>query len=331
MSKGMIKVFFVLIFTVELAYSQSTISGKVLDQSSKKPIAYANIGIVNTNVGTISNEDGTFALKVPNQYAKETLLFSAIGFVKKSVPVKSILSADLTILLEEQVIQLKEVTIASTKEKNKHFELGNSICKGGVLETDTTYAGASIALLIENNNPYHEDLIFPVYLEQARIRIYRNNLTSFKLRIRIYSVDSLTNQPSEDLFDRSLVMESSMKNGWMEFDLSPFKYLVSRPFFIAFERILTQSDRAAVAKGYQEFKRDNPDDVKIDTILFEGKKIVREIYKGGGIDLPGTFIGIATSESARQHTCYTRKTSFDKWEKVRGILSATVILSNQLE
>ena len=328
----MIKVFLILILTIELAYSQTIIKGKILDQSNRKPIAYANIGIVNTGVGTISNEDGTFSLKLPDQNKNDSLLFSAIGYGRKNISIQSLIASDMTILLEQKITQLNEVTIPSKREKNKHFELGNSSYRGGVLETDTTYAGASIALLIENKNPHHEELEFPIYLEAARIRIYRNNLSSFKIRIRIYSVDSLTNQPGIDLLDQSVVVEASMKNGWLEFDLSSFKFIVSKPFFIAFERILTQSDRAAIAKGYQEFKRDYPDDIKIDTILFEGKKIVREVFRRGGIDLPGTFIGIATSDSARQqHTCYTRKTSFDKWEKVRGILSATVILSNQLE
>lgn len=328
----MIKVFLALILTVEFGYSQILIKGIVRDQSTEKPIAYANIGIVNTGVGTISNEDGTFSLKLPEQNKNDSVLFSAIGYGRKNISTQSLIASKITIFLEEKITQLNEVTIASTKEKNKHFELGNSSCKGGVLQTDTTYSGSSIALLIENKNPYYEDLIFPVFVGQARIRIYRNNLLSFKLRLRLYSLDSLTNQPGEDLLDKSVVVESSMRNGWLEFNLSPFKILGSKPFFIAFERILTETDRIDIANGYREFKRNNPDKVKVDTVLFEGKKVVREILKGGGIDLPGTFIGIATSESARQqHICYTRKTSFDKWEKVRGILTATVILTNQLD
>lgn len=328
----MLKGLLAVIITIQVSYSQTLIKGKVLSRPDKKPIAYANIGILNTGVGTISNEDGVFSIKVLEQHLKDILLFSAIGYSRRSVPVQSITTDGLTILLEEQITQLKEVTITSIKEKNKHFELGNSSCHGGVLETDTTYAGASIALLIKNENPHLEELVFPVYLEQARIRIYRNNLTSFKLRIRIYSVDSLTKQPGEDLLDKSVVLESSMKTGWLEFDLSPYRFLVSKPFFIAFERILTQSDRNTIMNAYQKFARDDPDKIEIDTVLFEGKKIVREVFVRDGIDLPGTFIGIATSERARhQYSCYTRKTSFGKWEKVRGILSATVTLSNRLD
>ena len=54
---------------------------------------YTNIGIVNTGIGTISNEDGTFSLQVPEQNSNDTLLFSAIGFRKRHFPIQSIMNA----------------------------------------------------------------------------------------------------------------------------------------------------------------------------------------------------------------------------------------------
>ncbi len=326
----MLKVAIALLVTIQLGYSQITLNGKVVNQTDKKPIAYTNIGIVNTGIGTISNEDGSFALQVPNLNLKDTLHFSGIGFNKKSIPVQSFLTKDVIIYLKEQVIQLKEVTITSKKEKNKTFELGNKKSRGGTLETDTIYAGSATALLIENKSPVQKGLSFPVYLQSASIRIFRNNLPSFKMRVRLYSVDSTTQSPGEDLLSKSVVIESNMRNGWLTFDLSEFQYLINKPFFIAFERILTKTDRDQIAKGYQDFIKKHPKRLHIDTVMFEGKKQVRQRLGYSGIDLPGTFIGIATSESARKlHSCFVRKTSFDKWEKVRGILAATVMVSNQ--
>jgi CarboxypepD_reg-like domain len=326
----MLKVVLVFILTIQFGYSQINVKGKVIDQSGMKPIAYANIGIVNTGVGTISNEDGSFSLQVPDGNLKDTLRFSAIGFGKRNISIQSFANQDITIYLKEQIIQLNEIIVSSKKEKNKIFELGNRRSRGGTLETDTLYAGSATALLIESKNPIQKDFSFPAYLESARIRIFRNNLPSFKMRVRLYSVDSLTNAPGEDLLNKSVVVESSMKNGWLTFDLSGFQYLITKPFFIAFERILTKTDRAAISYGYQDFIRKYPKRLRVDTVVFEGKKQVRQQLGLSGIDLPGTFIGIATSESARKiYKCYTRKSSFDTWEKVRGILAATVIVSNQ--
>ena len=319
---------FFFVFTFSSA--QLLITGKVLNQSNKKPIAYANIGIVKTGVGTISNEDGSFTLQMPSPYVNDTLLFSAIGFGKRNVLIHLYIKGDVTIYLKEQAIQLNEVTITSSKEKNKFFELGNRRVGGGVLETDTTYAGSSMALLIENKNPVRKDFSFPVYLQKVRVRIFRNNLSSFKLRVRLYSVDSLTHTPDIDLLNQSLVVESSMKNGWLEFDLSPLKYLISKPFFVAIERILTDSDRAKILKGYQEFIRKYPSRLKTDTIIVDGKKHVRRRLGWSGIDLPGTFIGVSNSQSVQKNlSSYSRNTSFAPWEKMRGGLSATVTVSTQ--
>jgi hypothetical protein len=61
--------------------------------------------------------------------------------------------------------------------------------------------------------------------------------------------------------------------------------------------------------------------------VFNGNKEPRVTIKGGGIDLPGTFIAISKSD---EHTCYVRETSFASWKKVRGIVTAYVTLSNQV-
>lgn len=326
----MLKAALAIFITIQIGYSQITIQGSVVNQSDKKPIAFANIGIVNTGIGTISNEDGSFSLKVPTPNLKDTLCLSGIGFINKNIPIQSFLTQEIVVYLKEHVTLLNSVTVISKKDDNKTFKLGNRKSRGGTLETDTIYAGSATALLIENKNPFQKELLFPVYLQSASIRIFRNNLPSFKMRVRLYSVDSITKSPGEDLLNKSIVLESSMRNGWLTFDLSEFKYLIDKPFFIAFERILTKTDRDQIAKGYHDFIKKHPNRLRIDTIVFEGKKQVRQQLGYGGIDLPGTFIGEAPGESASKlFSCYTRKTSLDKWEKVRGILAATVTVSNQ--
>ncbi|RYG37527.1 MAG: class A beta-lactamase-related serine hydrolase, partial [Chitinophagaceae bacterium] len=161
--------------------------------------------------------------------------------------------------------------------------------------------------------------------EKASLRIFRNNLKSFKFRIRLNDVDALTGQPGEDLWQKSLVVESSMKNGWLEFDLSGFNHQISKPFFVTFEQILDLKDRTDIANGYREFIQKYPERLKTDTIEFEGKKEVHQMIKRGGIDLPGTFIGIVNTKAAAEHyTSYVRETSFGEWKKVRGIIAATV-------
>ena len=322
-------ILFFILFPCSLAFGQHTIKGRILSRTGHEPIPYANIGIINSSVGTISNLDGSFSIEIPERFVNDTLHCSALGFGKRAIPIKFIrLEKELDIYLLEKITVLKSVTISAKKEKSRTFELGNRSFNGGVLETDTTYAGRSISLLIENREPnFQKELTFPVYLQKASLRIFKNNLNSFRFRVRLNDVDSL-GMPGEDLLQQSIIMESTMRKGWLTFDLSHLNYQVTKPFFITFEQLLDLKDRTTIADGYRELMRQHPEWLKTDTVEFDGKKVIRQRIIRGGLDLPGTFVSIATSKSA-QYSSFVRETSFAEWKKVRGIATATVTVSDQ--
>lgn len=323
MIRTLLALLFSTVITAE-CLSQIVVAGKVINRDTRKPIAFANIGIVGSAVGSISNEDGSFSLPIPAKNLHDSLTFSAIGFGKKKVPVSYFPGGrEKTVLLNEKVYTLNEVLVSETKEKNKIFEAGNRSYNGGVLEIDTVYSGRSLALLI--NPASQKGLQFPVYLQKASLRILRNNLPSFRFRIRLNQIDPVTGAPGEDILKKSIIVTSSKRSGWIDFDLSELHPLIDSPFFITFEQIVDRDDRTKIADGYRDYIREHPEKLKIDTILFEGKEEIVQTLRGG-IDLPGTFIAISKSD---QHVCYVRQTSFDAWKKVRGILTAYATLSNQ--
>ncbi len=326
------KVFCSIVFSCIslVSVSQNLIKGSIHGDSGE-PIPYANIGIVNSSVGTISNEDGTFTLRIPERMEKEIIVFSALGYQRKEMLV-GVIDKDklLKIKLAEKVTVLDTVSVLGNRIANKTFEMGNKESKGGVFATDTVYAGAAKAILIRNAPPtQYADFSFPVFLQKARLRIFKNNATSFRFRVRFYDVDSLQGgKPGADLLQQNIVVESEIKDGWVEFDLAYLKFKVSRPFFIAFEPILEDKDRADIVSKFLEFKARNPKKVRIDSVEVDGRKVVRE--RVDWADFPGTAVGISPTEFAREHfICYARESSFAKWEKTRGILTATVTLSNQ--
>lgn len=318
--------------TFQSIFPQKTILGIILDQSTQKPIPYANIGIPGSNIGTISNMDGTFDLLVPDKYLEDTLMVSALGYEFKKIPIHQLIQETYGVIyLTPNEKLLDEVIITGKRTKNRVFELGNNQSRGGVIENDTTYSGRSMALLIENSGPgFQKDFVFPVYLESARLKIFRNNLSAVKFRLRVNELDKTTGKPGMDLLQESLVVESDLKNGWLEFDLSNFNFLVNEPFFITFEQITDRNDRKAIADGYREFISKHPEKLISDTIIVDGKIEVKQKLIGAGIDIPGTFVAISTTELAKESfKSYVRETSFGDWEKVNGILTATVLLSNQ--
>jgi len=92
-----------LFFTTSL-FAQN-ISGEVLNEKTNEPIAGANIFVLDTNIGTVTNQDGSFQLKAPED--AQMLRISYVGFKTKEIPIDNNLTVFLypSISLEEIVIQ----------------------------------------------------------------------------------------------------------------------------------------------------------------------------------------------------------------------------------
>ena len=79
--------------------------------------------------------------------------------------------------MNQKIVALSPVIINTKKEKLKTFELGNADFKGGVLETDTLYAGRSVSLLIENTEAnINKGFIFPAFIEKAKLEFLETTL-----------------------------------------------------------------------------------------------------------------------------------------------------------
>lgn len=97
--------------------SQIEIQGKISDFGTFEPVVGANIYIQNSTVGTVSNTDGKYALKIPQRYTNDTLIISSIGYKSFKTAINDYdFSQDL--YLEEDVASLDEILIvADTRPK----------------------------------------------------------------------------------------------------------------------------------------------------------------------------------------------------------------------
>lgn len=320
----------VLALSSGLLFGQKLIKGSVVDAKSNAGISYTNIGIVNSRVGTISDEDGTFSITIPEGHLKDSLTFSALGYGLKSVPIHTLGESRPAILtLAPREILLQEVTVVSKKEKAKVWELGNRYEKGGLNMSSAieATAGASVALLIENKYPsYHEDLAYPFFLESAKLKINDNTTGPFKIRVRLYSVDSVTEMPGKEILDRSIILESDIKKGWLDFDLSQYNIRMGGPFFLAFEWILEEDEREALKQVYRQFEEQYPERVVMDSTLVDGEIIPALHYIQF---LPGTAFGVSLLPFSLEHyTCYSRYNSLGQWNRAAYILTARVSVRN---
>ncbi len=314
---------FVLIISFSNCFSQELVKGRLLDDAGKG-IAYANIGIANSSVGTLSNEDGTFQILISPRHNNDTLLFSALGYERQSIVVRSLAGRnEVVVRLKEKITTLKPVEVSARKGKQKSYSLGNRYTKGGFLYADSVSAGAAMALLIENKYPsYHAELAFPFSLSEISLFIDKNSIDNFKLRVRFFERDPASGQPSKDLFSENVIVTSSIRKGWIDIDMRPYNLMITEPFYLAIEWIMDDRDRLALLNQYATFRKTYPDKVRSDSTVVEGKKIGFWSYLGFS---PGTHLGVSPIPfSLQNYTCYYRTNSFGEWKRSPVILTARV-------
>ena len=100
----------IVFFSTLVGYSQIELKNKVVDFLSLLPLENASIYVQNTTIGTVSNSDGRFMLLVPQEFNKDTLVISSIGFKTYKVPVGEF-DNSMDIFLEEDIASLDEVVV----------------------------------------------------------------------------------------------------------------------------------------------------------------------------------------------------------------------------
>ena len=87
------------------------IRGRVLDKEDGQPLPYSSIFIMGKSIGTISNDEGGFLLKLSSAEIAETLTISCIGYKSFTAPVSSLINTTADYYLKANVISIQEVII----------------------------------------------------------------------------------------------------------------------------------------------------------------------------------------------------------------------------
>ena len=85
--------------------------GEVVNAGNGRPISSAYLALNNSNISTITNADGEFSLKVPEDLIEATVTTSVLGFQSKTLPLTYFKSSGTVIELEETVEELTEVSL----------------------------------------------------------------------------------------------------------------------------------------------------------------------------------------------------------------------------
>ena len=92
-----------------------TVGGVVKNARNKKKIEYVAVSAVGTNVGTVTNEDGEFTLKINDTLKVTEIEFSCLGYYNAKVPVSNRNLLNQEFYLQPQAFPLKEIEVRSWK------------------------------------------------------------------------------------------------------------------------------------------------------------------------------------------------------------------------
>ena len=131
MKRSYVTIILILLIVCQ-ATAQLTISGTIKDKADNEPIVGANIYIHQSQIGTVSDINGRFTLKIPEK--EKTLLFiSFVGYKTIQLTIPNTKVQEINVFLEEDQVKLTEYQVNTNPDKKwaknlKRFErlfLGN--------------------------------------------------------------------------------------------------------------------------------------------------------------------------------------------------------------
>ena len=196
------------------------VKGIVVDENNK-PISYVNIWAENENIGTTSEENGSFLINVNNA---KNLVFSALGYEKKIVKA---LEAE-KVILTETTFRLDEVVIAK-RFQTRELEIGN-------VKNETYQAF--------DNGPRIDAKFFPYISKYKKTKFIKqvtiftdSEIESATIKLHFYSVDS-NGFPGEELLTKDFLV--SVKKGVKKtyFDVTDLNLRMPKTgIFIGYEKL----------------------------------------------------------------------------------------------
>jgi CarboxypepD_reg-like domain len=97
-------------FNPAVGQSTKLISGSVIDATTKESLPFVTVTLKKSLIGTVTNENGFFDLKYPDDITNDSLFITLLGFQSVTLPLSDIKDSASVSLLKSD-IELKEVVI----------------------------------------------------------------------------------------------------------------------------------------------------------------------------------------------------------------------------
>jgi hypothetical protein len=207
------------------SWGQFFFKGTTNCSKDKTPIPYLNIGIVNKNIGTVSDINGHFYLKIPEKYYNDSIRFSSISYQSKTLLISEIIKGiDTTIYFEPLAHNLTEVKITPKKYKTKTIGCKSEWPMSGNYGVDQLGHELGIKIEVKGKTTRIKDFNFGIAANHCDTLVFRLNI--YKL------IDTV---PHENILKENIIVKTAVKSGIVTVDLEKYNIVLDHDFLITLE------------------------------------------------------------------------------------------------
>ncbi|MCO6174398.1 DUF5686 and carboxypeptidase regulatory-like domain-containing protein [Flavobacterium sp. NRK F10] len=264
----MLKYLFFFSFICTVAFSQTKVGGKVIDEFGE-PIPFANVIFKNSKEGVITDENGYFYFESDNDYT--VLQVSFVGFETLDVPLKKGLNSNLNIVLKEGTT-LKEVVVytgKTSKKNNPALDILRKIWarkrKNGLYMFDqykydkyekvefdiNTIDSAFMSSKVFKGMEFVFDNIdtsritgkafLPIFINESISEVYGDNIKKKKKEILTANKKAMGNGDGVNTFIKDLYADYDIYNNYLKFFDKAFVSPLSRTGIDVYNYVLNDS------------------------------------------------------------------------------------------
>ncbi len=200
------------------------ISGRVVDAVTKMPVPFASLGLRDTDIGALSNEEGYFQMEGSLRNQQDSLICMTLGYCRKAVLIKTGQTTLLQIEMEprpfDPVIKTGPCGVAAKQ-----------ITPPLKAETIDGTPGTQYAFLIKGEKGMRLGK-----MRTVSFFIGENGFPRQPFRVHIYGIDGASAAPSFDILTENVLYEPLEESGWYTKDLSAYDITTPKKgYFVALE------------------------------------------------------------------------------------------------
>jgi hypothetical protein len=148
-----------------------TVAGTVRDSRSRHPLPNVSVSVPGSRVGTVTNSDGSFTIKIKRDTGARQLQFSLLGYDVQRIPVDGADRSDLRVMLSERAIEMSGVTVVdldaralvdeAVRRIGSNYSDRTNLLTGFYRETvrkRNSYIDIAEAVVEISHTPYSDDI-----------------------------------------------------------------------------------------------------------------------------------------------------------------------------